>query len=165
MESKKDNKQRIQIGVSSLVLIFTVLCLVVFATLSLASAKADYRLAEKNEQSVQAYYKVDGEGEKLKRQVDRKLEELAQQAGSSAQFQELVKESFPEAFDQETDCINYALDTDTEQFLSIQLQLKSFEEIGTGGENFIVRSWNIQNKVDYQIDDSMPVWDGGDIFE
>lgn len=166
MESKKDNnKQRIQIGVSSLVLIFTVLCLVVFGTLSLASAKADYRLAEKNQQSVQAYYKVDAEGEKLKGQVDRKLGELALQAASPDQFQDLVKAAFQEAYDQENGCIKYTVDTDTEQFLSIQLRLKSFEEMSPKGENFTVISWNIQNKVDYEVDDSMPVWDGGDIFE
>ena len=46
----------INIGLSSLLLIFTVLCLVSFATLAIASACADKRLNDKITERTRAYY-------------------------------------------------------------------------------------------------------------
>lgn len=44
------------LGIISIFLIFAVLCLTVFATLAVSSARADLRLSEKNADYVQKYY-------------------------------------------------------------------------------------------------------------
>lgn len=161
MKSKSTfNKQRIQIGTSSLLLIFTVLCLVVFSTLSLASAKADYALAAKNEKSVKIYYEADAKGENLKKDINRKIINLADQALNKDQFKELMKQSFKEAFNENDSSISYTIDAGSEQFLFIQLRLNNYEEIAEGKQNYKVTSWIIQNKVDYAVDNNMPVWNG-----
>nr|WP_315023091.1 hypothetical protein [uncultured Aminipila sp.] len=161
MKSKSTfNKQRIQIGTSSLLLIFTVLCLVVFSTLSLASAKADYALAAKNEKSVKIYYDADAKGEELKKDINRKMIDLAVQALNKNQFKELMKQSFKEAFNDEDNSISYTIDAGSQQFLFIQLRLSNYEEIAEGKQNYKVMSWIIQNKVDYAVDNNMPVWSG-----
>lgn len=161
MQIKKGfSKQRIQIGTSSLLLIFTVLCLVVFSTLSLSSAKADYSLAIKNEQSVKAYYVVDSKGEELKADINRQVINLSIQATNEEEFRELVKQDFKEAFNENDNTISYTIDTNSEQFLFIQLLLFDYEEIKEGQENYKIISWVIKNKVDYEVDNNMPVWNG-----
>lgn len=161
MKSKNgSNKQRIQIGTSSLLLIFTVLCLVIFSTLSLASAKADYTLAIKNEKNVNRYYEADAKGEELKKQINEQLINLAVQSDSKEEFQILLKDSFKEAFNEKNSLISYTIDAGTEQFLLIQLKVKAYEEIAGQRQNYTVTSWIIQNKVDYEVDNNMPVWSG-----
>lgn len=161
MKSKNGlNKQRIQIGTSSLLLIFTVLCLVIFSTLSLASAKADYALAAKNEKNVKIYYDADAKGEELKKDINREMINLADQANNREEFKNLVKESFKEAFNEKDNSISYTIDAGSEQFLFIQLRLNNYEEIAEEKQNYKVTSWIIQNKVDYAVDNNMPVWSG-----
>lgn len=161
MKSKNgSNKQRIQIGTSSLLLIFTVLCLVIFSTLSLASAKADYTLAIKNEKNVNRYYEADAKGEELKKQINEQLINLAVQSNSKEEFQVLLKDSFKEAFNEKNSLISYTIDAGTEQLLLIQLKVTAYEEIADQRQNYTVTSWVIQNKVDYEVDNNMPVWSG-----
>jgi len=160
MQIKKDYKQRIQFGTTSLLLIFTVLCLVVFSILSLASAKADYRLSVKNEESVKAYYAADSEGELLKKEVNKKLIELSAEAEDEESFKELVKQNFKDAFNDKDNRISYTIDAGADQFLMMQLQLKAYDNIEEGKQNYTVVTWIIENKEDYEVDDSMPVWSG-----
>ena len=51
------------LGGTSLMLIFAVLCLTVFAVLSLSTAKAGDQFSESMQASVQAYYEADNEAE------------------------------------------------------------------------------------------------------
>lgn len=52
-------------GGSSLLVIFAVLCLTVFALLTLSTVKADLRLADAAVQSVEDYYRADCEAEEV----------------------------------------------------------------------------------------------------
>ncbi len=52
-------KNRITIGISSIVLIFMILCLAVFSLLSLSDAKSALTYAEKHADTVQMYYEAD----------------------------------------------------------------------------------------------------------
>jgi len=53
------------IGANSLLVIFAVLCLTVFALLSLSTALAEKRLADASAQAVQAYYAADLQAEEI----------------------------------------------------------------------------------------------------
>lgn len=50
----------IGVGSASVLIIFVLLCLTVFATLSLVSAQADLRLAERAAETTAAWYEADG---------------------------------------------------------------------------------------------------------
>ena len=52
-------KNRITIGISSIVLIFMILCLAVFSLLSLSDAKSALTFAQKRAETVQIYYEAD----------------------------------------------------------------------------------------------------------
>lgn len=53
------------VGGSSLLVIFSVLCLTVFALLSVSTVQADRRLAAASAEAVQAYYQADRQAEEI----------------------------------------------------------------------------------------------------
>jgi len=53
------------LGGTSLMMIFAVLCLTVFAVLSLSTAKVGDRLSQSTQDAVQAYYAADSEAEQI----------------------------------------------------------------------------------------------------
>ena len=55
---KHKMKYSMPVGTSSILLIFMTLCLICFATLSLANANADYRLSKKLADHTSAYYQA-----------------------------------------------------------------------------------------------------------
>ena len=70
---KQKGSFRISIGTSSIVMIFVVLCLTVFAVLSFISADADFRLTERTADSTGYYYKADAEMQAAIAKVDALL--------------------------------------------------------------------------------------------
>ena len=64
MNKEKNGFRFPVMGVSSLLIIFSVLCLTVFAILSVSTASAGSRLSEKAAQSVTDYYAADSRAEK-----------------------------------------------------------------------------------------------------
>lgn len=57
--SKEKSGTGIGVGSSSILVVFVVLCLTAFATLSLVSANSDYKLTKKSATAVQEYYVAD----------------------------------------------------------------------------------------------------------
>ena len=53
------------VGISSLLVIFTVLCLTVFALLSLSTVQAEKRLSQSSAQAVENYYRADCQAETI----------------------------------------------------------------------------------------------------
>ena len=56
-------KNRVTIGISSIVLIFLILCLSVFCLLSISDARSARSFAERHAASVQMYYEADAAGQ------------------------------------------------------------------------------------------------------
>ena len=89
--SSKRNKT-IHIGFSTILMVFTMLCLVTFATLSLLTANADYRLSKKVAAKTEDYYEADLLAREYLLQIDESLEELHQNyAGQKPFCQEALK--------------------------------------------------------------------------
>lgn len=65
MSRSEHPEQTPVVGGSSLLVIFAVLCLTVFALLSLSTVKADKRLADINARAVEEYYAADLEAERI----------------------------------------------------------------------------------------------------
>ena len=63
-------KHKVNIGLTSLILIFIILCLATFSLLSLSSARGDQSLAVRSAQAVTEYYRADAQGEKWLKQAD-----------------------------------------------------------------------------------------------
>ena len=66
---KKRKLSFTSVGGSSILTIFAVLCFLVFALLSLSTAKANYNLAEKSVKAVSNYYAADTKAEEIYSQI------------------------------------------------------------------------------------------------
>ncbi|WP_312645618.1 hypothetical protein [Hydrogenoanaerobacterium sp.] len=82
---REKNNTGISVGSSSILVIFVVLCLTTFATLSLVSAKADYKLTQKTAQATAEYYAADAKAEEYL----QKLHKALQGTGADGWFAQL----------------------------------------------------------------------------
>ena len=82
----KDKQQSyfVNIGSSSLLVIFLILCLVTFAILSLSSAKSDYTFSERLAEHKRAYYEASARAEDIVGEIDSILYETSHEVGSAA---------------------------------------------------------------------------------
>ncbi|MBR4410702.1 MAG: hypothetical protein IKT31_05220 [Firmicutes bacterium] len=124
-------------GGSSLLVIFAVLALTVFAILSISTVTADQKLADKSAASVEAYYEADCQAEMILAEIrSGKLPEGVKRDGNLYSYKCPV-----------TDSLNLEV------------------EVLVGEEEYEVLRWQMVSAADWQNDDSLPVWDGEVIIE
>ena len=124
-------------GGSSLLVIFAVLALTVFAILSISTVTADQKLADKSAVSVEAYYEADCQAEMILAEIrSGKLPEGVKRDGNLYSYKCLV-----------TDSLNLEVEVLVEE------------------EEYEVLRWQMVSAADWQNDDSLPVWDGEVIIE
>lgn len=130
----KDTRVSVPIvGGSSLLVIFAVLCLTVFALLGLSTVQAGTRLSQTTMQAVSAYYQADCQAEEV--------------------FARLRSGELPECVMREDNVYSYCcLISDTQQ-LRVELR----EEIT--GEWSVLR-WQAESTADWEAGSEMNVWDG-----
>lgn len=86
---------RIGPGMTSLLMIFMVLCLATLAILAYASTRMDSTLTQRNVESSIAYYEASAEAQQVLYDLDAKLQELRTQAGGdTARYAEGVRQAF-----------------------------------------------------------------------
>lgn len=120
------------VGASSLLTIFAVLCLVVFALLSISTVQADLRLSETAARSVQGYYEADCRAEEILALL---------RAGEC-----------PPGVNEKDGIFSYACPISHTQTLVV--------EVAVDGKEYTVLRWQAVSTADWQSDDSLPVWDG-----
>ena len=88
----KANKQHygINIGSVSILMIFLILCLISFATLSIVSANADYKLGKKVADRTLAYYNACNEAEDSIASIDETLRSVYNSVNSSEEYFDIV---------------------------------------------------------------------------
>ena len=117
------------IGGSSLLVIFSVLCLTVFALLSLSTVLADQRLSTASVENVAAYYEADTQAEEI--------------------FARLRNGEMPDAVEQEDGRYVYQCRISDTQTLYVELECD--------GEKWIVHRW--QAVAETQMEESdLSVW-------
>jgi len=150
-------KHKVNIGLTSLILIFIILCLAIFSLLSLSSARGDQSLAVRSAQAVTEYYRADAQGEKWLKQADAILHKETIGVMSQDEIKTLAGNVALELgcnVDEKTGYISTDISMERGQALHIDLAL-------TGNENrYEVKSWYVYDSGNYEIDDSMPVWGG-----
>lgn len=120
------------VGGSSLLVVFTVLCLTVFALLALSTAQSNGRLSTAGEDTVTAYYRADYLAEQI--------------------LADLRAGHVPEGVTAEDSTYSYYCQIDDSQMLSVQVEV-------TGSDYRILR-WQEISTIDWKADESITVWDG-----
>lgn len=152
--SEQSSGGRANIGTSSLILIFIILCLTIFGLLSLSSAGSDWKLAEKNAEAVRGYYEADSRAVEFTAMVEENLSQCLQ-ASSDEEYLELVKEKLGDFYKEESHTLQADVEMPYGQMLHVELEPCLQEAAG-----YRILAWNVYHSVDYEIDQSRPVWTG-----
>ena len=139
--AKQELRRKANIGSSSPILIFIVLCLVTFSVLSLGNAKREDALSQRSADSVQEYYRADAEGEKFLQLADQAL--LKGEKETLAPYLQ-------------SDTGNYCTDVAMSAGQALRVELALDWEKKT----YEIQSWKVYHQEDYEIDQSVPVWSG-----
>jgi len=128
---RKDNTPT-AVGGSSLLVIFAVLCLTVFALLSLSAVQADGRLTEIRADAVRAYYEAEEEAERI--------------------LASLRNGIVPDGVTVTEAGYQYSCEiTDTQKLMVT---------VVVDGTDDTVLQWQMVSTADWQEDDNLNVWDG-----
>lgn len=129
---KKDNLSLPAVGLSSLLVIFAVLCLTVFTLLSVSTVSAHKRLAQSSRQTIIGYYQADSQAEEI----------LAR----------LRSGEVPQGVTREGDQYTYSCPISDTQTLAVRVEV--------AGENYQILRWQAISTEDWEAEDKLPVWDG-----
>lgn len=147
-------RNKVNIGLSSLILIFIVLCMAAFGLLSLSSAQGDLKLAKRNAEAVSGYYKADDQGQQWLMSVDQVIMEEMGKVQALDQCSRRIKDRLGSLYDGKTGLITTDIPMDRGQSLRIEVALMC------GEKRYEIKSWYVYNSQEYGIDNSMSVWDG-----
>lgn len=124
------------VGGSSLLVIFAVLCLTVFALLGLSTVQADGRLSDASASAVAGYYAAD-------RQAERILARL--RTGE-----------LPEGVAVSGDTYTYSCAISDTQALEVEVRLD--------GADYTILRWQAVSTAKWQTDNTLDLWDGGPLI-
>lgn len=130
----KKSDAPVAVGGSSLLVIFVILCLTVFAVLSLSSVRAEGRLSEASAAAVQGYYEADCEAEEILSQL---------RAGI-----------VPEGVTAENNRYRYECVVSDNRKLVVEAEVT--------GENYRILRWQTEAVGQWQTEDELQVWDGNE---
>ena len=159
MDSRKKQSSFSSIGITSLVLIFVMLCLLTFSVLSLVTARADLRLSQKNAERTSAYYYAENRANDVLLSVISCIEEYKDSPDASVFYQKLR-----ERLDGQNgilftgaDSLEYEVLLDKEQLLSVSLEI-SYETYDDGS-HYRILAWNTVSTHEWESDGSLPLLD------
>ena len=132
-----------QIGSASIVMIFAVLCLTVFAALSFETAGYEQRLAEKSAASVEAYYVADGIAEERYLQIYQLLQ------------QNLDAERLVTELEHGTAQTKLSYTVPIDDMQELQVTLLWYEN-----KVLQIAQWSAAAAVPWEAEDTIQVWDG-----
>lgn len=155
---KQENRYNANIGTPSLILIFIVMCLITFGMLSLSAAKSEWNLAERNASAVTEYYRADGKGEGFYQMVLKKAAEVREKSLDPQEAGRLLARELGDAYHPEAGTVTVQIPMERSQALFIELFLQPEE-----GEDIRISKWKVIQTEDYEIDNAMPVWTGGEM--
>ena len=152
------------VGYISIMLIFTVICLTIFAVLSFQAAYSNDRLSLRGEEFTRQYYSADMQAKKILSGLDLKAAELAGGFDFPGEFSAAAEEisggnaSVTAREGAECVLVDYSVALNERQYLSARVLFRSaFNE-----ERYEILSWKtITNEISG--DSHQNVWDGGDI--
>lgn len=121
------------VGGVSLLVVFAVLCLTIFALLSLTTVQANRRLADAAAQVTADYYAADCAAQEI----------LAR----------LRSGEVPEGVEKNGNIYTYVCPVSSTQDLEVEVQVK--------GTDYTVLRWQLAPSQEWEADDSLELWDGG----
>lgn len=156
----------VNIGSISILVIFVLLCLTTFATLSLVSANADSKLTANAADSLTAYYAADSKAEDILAEISEKCIEPASfeadEEGFYARCLELQTELTADLVtvikEEELLLFNYSIPVNDKT--ELQVCVSALFPIKNNGNSYELLKWQTVPTEDWEGDESLNVWQG-----
>lgn len=143
------------IGSASLVLIFAVLCLTLFATLTLLSAKNEMKLTCKYEESVTQYYAADSKAQEDLQCIENILLSASKTSANKTTYIKNQCEKYNFTYTQKNNKIYIIFNENinTEQILHVSIKVNSINN-----KKYEIMQWKKINIDEINIDESINVY-------
>lgn len=166
MMKKKKKHTFLNIGTSSILLVFVLLCLVTFAILSIVNANMDYQLSKKNADHTRAYYQADLTAKQELAEIDDilysayKSQTFSDAASYYSYVIKLLSDAGDYTFDQDysTPRMYFKVPIADNQILNVTLELQFPSK--TGEQFYRVVTWNSQSDSTWEPESNVPVFNG-----
>lgn len=173
MNKDKEQSTFVNIGSSSLLIVFVILCLATFAILSLSSAKSDYSLSERLAEHKGQYYEVSSKAETVLDEIDTILSDTADTVPTnhlSGSVKDFLESPYAEAVikslnnrqiaDTAISCkktdktltVLYQIPLEDKQILDVELAITDFTKNETYYE---IQKWQIISTDTWESDDTL----------
>lgn len=173
MKKNKEQSSFVNIGSSSLLIVFVILCLATFAILSLSSAKSDYSLSERLAEHKGHYYEASSKAETILEEIDSTLADTAKAApksrlsGSSRDFSaspyaEAVVKALNGTQIEDTDIsckitnqnltVSYLIPVEKQHMLDVELNITDYTKHETYYE---IKKWQVISTDTWENDDTL----------
>lgn len=148
------------IGAASIVLVLAIVCLSVFAALTLSSAKGDYSLSQKNLDRTSAYYQASNAANEQVGVIDEKLWKLYRKSKGKKDYMKKVRRSFAKmkgiSYNTKKKTIEFQESISEKQQLSITLKIDYPKK--KDDPCYEVIKWKKEAVGTWKKDDSLPVY-------
>ena len=152
----------VNIGLSSLLVIFLVLCLTTFSLLSLSSAKSDYSQSSRLAEHRSDYYTTASEAERIVAEIDSVLEKTAGSYNSgvyssvlSAELERISTEDVPLSLDTSSDGkmeITFSVPVNDRQALDAALRVN---DPSSSDSYYEITKWQVTSTAERNTNDTV----------
>ena len=152
--TKKTSYPPLNIGTSFMLVIFIILCMVIFAVLSFSSALKDYHYSQKNAGRNTAYYEAANEAERVLSRVDAvlALELLKLQEIEDLEIEVLKASDTDASMADASAAITYTIPIDETKALEVSLTTHPH-----GSRRYTINTWKQISSTEWTGDQSLPV--------
>ncbi|MFZ2539144.1 MAG: hypothetical protein WAX04_09630 [Oscillospiraceae bacterium] len=157
----------VNIGSVSILVIFVLLCLTTFATLSLVSANADAKLTDSAAKSLSEFYLADSQAEELLSSIDLKL--IATTTSDKSSYFKSCIDSLSALSGVTTYensdgiVVDYSVPVNDNRKLCVSLNLLYPNE--ANGKRFRLEKWQTVYTGEWEADDSLNLWDSDETID
>jgi len=150
---EKKNSGGMNVGTSSILVTFVLLCLVTFAALAYMSARSDYKLSQQTADRTAAYYDANRVAEIYMANVEGQLAKLANNCADETEYFDKIKDVFSDndfLTVSESDgkiSINYSVRVTEAQNLQVSLLAHYPDE--KNGMLILIDKWQAQTNNEY----------------
>lgn len=161
MIRKKKEYPSVQLGSSLMLVILIVLCLTVFATLSLVSALRDYKYSTKSAEKTYNYYQADAEANRVLADISEVLQQTYSKHPKTYTAQRVTElEKLDSLGSVTTDekgktSVQYQVSVNEQQLLSVTLVLK--DKITSESGYYTITEWKEIAASEWQTDTTLPL--------
>lgn len=148
MKVKKHSYPPIHVGTPLMLVIFIILCMVIFAVLSLSSAAKDYNYSEKNATRTTAYYTACNQAEVALAEIDQIIKTSTNQEALISNLETL---NYLSVSADEIVTAEYHVSVDEDEILQVVLNIHPEES------SYIITTWKQQSTAEWTGDQSLPV--------